>query len=207
MKIKFNKKDILSIINRKKVSFVVVCLICILGSLAVGKLNYTDRYTNYFTIQLGSDLVINEGEDEYNEVNNILFNIETLVKSEEMMENVVSRISVKSKIDNSYDLRETIKFVYDINNRNITLKIISENDEDSKIISKTLRSVLNEDLPTHIKDVSLEFGKINSEDSIKVGNSNKNYIIIGILLAIYINILLVFFLFKEGDIGWIVWKK
>ena len=198
MKIKFNKKDILSIINIKKVSFVVGCLICILGSLAVGKLNYTDRYINYFTIQLGSDLVINEGEDEYNEVNNILFNIETLVKSEEMMEKVVSRINVKSKIDNAYDLRETIKFVYDINNRNITLKIISKHDEDSKIISETFRSVLNEDLPTYIKDVSLEFGKINSEDSIKVGNSNKNYIIIGILLAIYINILLVFFYLRKG---------
>ena len=85
MKSKFNKEDILSIINRKKVSIIVVCLICILGSLAIGKLNYTERYINYFTIQLGNDLVIDDGKDEYNQVNNILFNIETIVKSEEIM--------------------------------------------------------------------------------------------------------------------------
>lgn len=197
MKSKFNKEDILSIINRKKVSIIVVCLICILGSLAIGKLNYTERYINYFTIQLGNDLVIDDGKDEYNQVNNILFNIETIVKSEEIMEKVISRMDGKSKIDNVYDLRETIKYVYDINNRNITLKIINKQDEESKIISETLRSVLNKDLKSHIKEVILEFGNINSEDSIKVGNSNKNYIIIGTLLAIYINILLVFFYLRK----------
>lgn len=197
MKIKFNREDILSIINRKKESLIVVCLICILGSISIGKLNYTDMYINYFTIQLGRDLVIDEGKDEYNQVNNILFNIEKIVKSQEVMEKVISIIDGKSKIDNVYDLKETIKYVYDINNRKITLKIISKKDEYSKIISEALRSVLNKNLKLNIKGVSLEFGNINSEDSIKVGNSNKNYIIIGTLLAIYINILLVFFYLKK----------
>lgn len=200
MKTKFNKKEVIENIKNNISIFIIISIVCILGSLSVGLLINNERYVKSIDIKL-ENLLIEDGEEENNKVNEILFYIETVFK-EELIGEVVDQIKSETKIDNTYKLRESITYKYDIDNKTITLNFINKHSKDSEIGIEKINLILKEELQKKVSQATLIFGDISDEGIIDEGNGLVYSVFCGVLLVIYVNAAMFFtFLRKEYRYG------
>lgn len=193
MKIEFDYRNLISIVKKHIILYVAIFLIAITISITIGNLAKVEMYESSFSIELSNEPNITASEDRNTKINSILFEIETLIKSDETMEFVANSFEKSDKMGNEFDIRESISFIYNINNRRIRVVTTLPNKDKSLMLADSLKKRIESTLSYNISEVDLTYSDIKEGLSKELSNSNKYYVELGILLGVFVNIMVFFF--------------